>query len=192
MSVSSEPVPSGPYLLAVANRKPHKNHWLMVELLARLRARGLLVRLVVVGERYPYWESVLAHANQLGVADAMVDEGVVSDHRLRRLYDQALACLVPSRLEGFGLPMVEAMACGAPVIASDLAWAREVGADAVMYADPEDPEAWADIVSHLVAQPVWRAAWVARGLARATGFTWAQSATRTADVLYEALVMGGA
>lgn len=190
--VSSEPVPSGPYLLAVANRKPHKNHWLMVELLARLRVRGLTVRLVVVGEWYPYWESVMAHANQLGVAGAIVDEGVVSDHRLRRLYDQALACLVPSRLEGFGLPLVEAIACGAPVIASDLLWAREVGGDAVMYANPDDPDAWADIVNQLLVQPLWRAAWVARGLARAIGFTWAHSATGTAKVLREALAMGEA
>jgi glycosyltransferase involved in cell wall biosynthesis len=173
----------GPYLLCVGNRKPHKNLEGAVETLARLAAARPELRLVVVGEVYPGWSAVLERAEALGVRGRIVELSGVDDARLRALYAGCEALLFLSLYEGFGLPVLEAMAAGAPVVASDRSSIPEVVGDAGLLVDPRDPAAAAAAVLRLAADPAFRAERVRRGRARAAQFTWERAGRETADIL---------
>lgn len=174
-----------PFLLSVGNRFPHKNQLAAVATLARLRAEGSDIRLVVVGGRYhPYWESVVEKAEALGVRDALVDLGEVTESQLRCLYACCEAFLFPSLYEGFGLPVLEAMACGAPVIASNGSSLPEVMGEAGFAIDPHDAAAMAAIVRRLRQEPALRAECARKGVEQAARFTWTEATRRTADILY--------
>lgn len=178
-----------PFLLCVGNRYANKNYIVAVDALSILRAGGSDLRLVVAGGRYsPYWQEVVRHAEALGVADALVDLGEVTEVELRFLYGRCVALLFPSLYEGFGLPVLEAMACGAPVIASNRSSIPEVLGDAGSAVDPHDAAAMAAAVRRLVEEPLLRAECVRRGLEQAARFTWAETTQRTADILYRTAV----
>lgn len=121
-------------------------------------------------------------------AQTVATEGVdlrflrVDDDDLRRLYNGAAALIFPSFYEGFGLPLVEAMACGCPVVASDLPIMREVAGDAALFIDPHNPATIADALRRLVAPEV-RAGLVAAGLDRARAFSWSEMARRVRETL---------
>jgi len=107
-----------------------------------------------------------------------------SDERLARFYRGAMFVAVPSLDEGFGLPLLEALACGAPAVASRVAALPEVGGDAVEWVDdPDNVDAWAFTFRRLTRQPEARAALAARGPAQAAPFTWERCAQLTLDVL---------
>jgi glycosyltransferase involved in cell wall biosynthesis len=110
----------------------------------------------------------------------------VDDRVLRALYANCTAFVAPSMLEGFGLPVVEAMACGAPVVASDLPWAYSLGGEAIRYAHPDRSDEWVRELTPLLNGGTVRESAVGRGRARATMFTWAASARATTTVLCEA------
>jgi glycosyltransferase involved in cell wall biosynthesis len=175
----------GPYLLCVGNRKPHKNLTTAVEALALLLPDRPDLRLVVVGSRFEAHDAVDARAAALGVEHAVVEPGSVGDMELRCLYTHAEALLFPSLYEGFGLPVLEAMACGTPVIASDRTSPPEVVGDAGLLADPMAPEEFAAAVRRLRAEPALRAELVRRGHERAATLCWERTARATIDVLYD-------
>jgi glycosyltransferase involved in cell wall biosynthesis len=178
-----------PFILCVGNRYPHKNHRAAVDTLALLRAEGRPTRLVVAGgEPNSFWKEVVRHAESVGVADAVVDLGRVTDAELRCLYACCTAFLFPSFYEGFGFPVLEALACGAPVIASDRSSIPEVLGDAGFLVDPADPRAMAAAVRRLEEEPALRAHFVREGLEQASRFTWADTTKRTADILYRTAV----
>ncbi|MEW5927537.1 MAG: glycosyltransferase family 1 protein [Gemmatimonadota bacterium] len=182
----------GPYLLCVGNRKPHKNLAAAVETLALLRGEAPELRLAVVGEVYPGWDEVLRRAGELGVRERIVEVEGASDEELRSLYAGSEALLFPSLYEGFGLPALEAMAAGAPVVASDRSSLPEVVGDAGLLAGPEDPAAMADAVRRLRRDPELRARLVRCGRERAAAFTWERSARAVADVLLRVAAGGAA
>ncbi|CAN5267449.1 glycosyltransferase family 1 protein [soil metagenome] len=177
-------VPRGRYLLCVGNRKPHKNLAAAVEVLALLRRDLPDLQLVVAGGADPGWERVLRRAEALGVREAIHERDEVGDEELRCLYGRCTALLFPSLYEGFGLPLLEAMACGAPVVASNRASIPEVVGDAGLLADPEEYAAMAAAVLRLEREPELRQALVRRGRERAASFTWERAARRTVDLLY--------
>jgi len=179
----------GPFVLCVGNQKPHKNLRAAVEVLAALRPEWPELRLVVAGKRYPGADDLAEHARALGVDGALREVGAVDDDHLRALYGRAECLLFPSRFEGFGLPVLEAMACGLPVVASNRAAIPEAVGDAGLLVDPEDRAAMADSVRRL-REPALRAEMVRRGRARAASLPWAATAARTADLL--CAVAGGA
>jgi glycosyltransferase involved in cell wall biosynthesis len=176
----------GPYLLCVGNQKPHKNLAAAVDVLARLRGdeEHAALRLVVVGRRFP-GGGVAERARARGVEDAVVELGEVDDATLHRLYAGCTALLFPSRYEGFGLPVVEAMAAGAPVIASSTAAVAEA-VDGVwsVYA-PDDVAGMTAQAEALLAGRADRERAQARGRARAAALSWATAARETARVLGE-------
>jgi glycosyltransferase involved in cell wall biosynthesis len=171
------------YCLFVGNLRPHKNVARLLEALAQVPG-GLT--LVVVGHRDPrYWPALARRAQELGIAGRVRFLGFVEAHRLPLLYSAALAVVVPSLYEGFGLPVLEAMACGAPVIASTAGALREAAGDAALLVDPHDVSGWARAIVQVTDDPDLRAALRARGQGRAAQFSWAATARRVLVVATE-------
>jgi glycosyltransferase involved in cell wall biosynthesis len=182
------PVPEEPYALVVGGIEPHKNVGLA---LAAIAVCPSGVRLALAG---PWSARRLARlrrkAVDLGV-DGRVDWlGFVDAGRLSALRAGALVALVPSRKEGFGFPVLEAMAAGLPVLASDTPALREVGGDAARYLPPDAPTAWASALAELADDPERRARHRALGLARAGAFSWERTARLTLDAHREARAGG--
>jgi alpha-1,3-rhamnosyl/mannosyltransferase len=160
----------GDYLLFVGAIEERKN-----PLLAAVAAKATGRRLVVVGPERD--AGLLAELHRRG-ADV---RGFVSKDELVRLYQEAAALLFPTRYEGFGLPVAEAMASGTPVVATPDAAVREIGGDAVAYAEPH---AFAATVAQVLADP---GPWARAGLERAAALTWGETARRTVAVYREVL-----
>jgi alpha-1,3-rhamnosyl/mannosyltransferase len=174
-----------PYLLFVGNPLPHKNLARLLDAFAGLPPA--LGRLVLVGippaARAPV--GALCAAPGLGGRVSLVPP--VSAHVLVRLYQSALAVVCPSLWEGFGLVALEAMACGAPVLAANRGGLPEVVGDAGLLVDPTNVDALREAMYTLAGQEPLRAALRARGLARARAFSWRHVAEATVAVYQEAL-----
>jgi glycosyltransferase involved in cell wall biosynthesis len=123
-------------------------------------------------------------------ADAVVIPGLIAHDDMPAVYTLAGALLFPSYYESFGIPLVEAMACGCPVITSNAPACPEVVGDAALVVDPDDVDALSDAMLRLVREPALRAKLRARGIARAAGFSWAESARVLLDELMRARAMG--
>jgi len=171
--------PGFPYLLYVGNLKPHKNLARLIRAFARARERDS-VRLLLTGDPQPQLAS-LVKAERLG--DRVVFLGPVTDEQLPGLYRGAVALLFPSLYEGFGLPPLEAMACGTPVVSSTVTSLKEVVGDAAVAIDPLDVECIADAIDRVVADDDLRRDLSSRGLAQAAKFSWERSAQRTWNAL---------
>jgi len=172
----------GRYILYVGALGPHKN--VATLLVAYQRARlegGLGVRLVVAGS--PRWGAhVLALLETLRVRDEVTLTGPVPAADLPAMYAGADCFVFPSRYEGFGLPVLEAMACGTPVITSDRGALPEVGGEAAIVVDPEDPAALAAAMCRVAGDADLRARLAAAGLAQSARFSWTQSAADLLDL----------
>ena len=168
----------GPFMVSVGNRKRHKNLLMGVEVLSRVAG----LQWIVVGQWFPEWEDVMAQARQRGVDNRMLVLDAQPDDVLRALYQRAACLFFPSRYEGFGLPLLEALAAGAPVVASDAASIPEVVGPNAELCAPDDAAAFAAAVSRAVASGrsdgTERVAW-------ARAFSWDSSAARLAAVLEE-------
>ena len=168
----------GPYVLCVASRIARKNLAALYETGARLAARG--IDLVAAGGERPQFRAARAAAGPR-------DLGPVPDAHLAGLYAGASAFVLPSLYEGFGLPCLEAMACGTPVVAADAAALPETCGDAALYADPRDPRAIADAVERAL-EPSTAARLRDAGLVRARPFTWDATARGVDAVIGDLLV----
>ncbi len=167
-----------PYVLAVGSRAPHKN-MRVVEALERFGTPAYDV--VHVGYSNPRVFGAVAGGARVIAA------GAVSDTELRALYEHAGCFVFPSLYEGFGMPPLEAMACGCPVVASTAASIPEVCGDGALYFDPRDPAALAARIGEVLADPRLRDRLVAAGRARVAQFSWANSADKLLSVLDEIL-----
>jgi glycosyltransferase involved in cell wall biosynthesis len=167
------PAAAPPPFLFVGALEPRKAPDLLVDAFLRARARGLDAELVVVGE---------GRLDPRGPGVRRL--GRVDD--LGALYAGALAVVLPSWLEGFGLPPVEGLAAGAPAIVSDLPVFREVLGDGALYVPPGDAEALAAALLSLERDPALRSRLLAAGQAKIASLTWAETARRTRAVLAEA------
>jgi glycosyltransferase involved in cell wall biosynthesis len=160
-----------PFLLYPARAWPHKNHTALFEAFALLRRERPALRLVLTGDAFR------------DMPDGVEARGRVSRAELVSLMQQAAALVFPSLYEGFGLPPLEAMACGCPVACSNAAALPEVVGNAARLFDPHDPRAIAGAVRDVLDEP---APWVERGLLRAEGFSWDATA-RATDAVYAEL-----
>ncbi len=170
----------GRYILYVGALGPHKNVPTLLRAYQRARREGgLAAQLVVAGS--PRWgEETLAVRESLEVRDDILLAGPVSTEDLPALYSGADLFVFPSRYEGFGLPVLEAMACGTPVIVSDRGALPEVAGEAGCSVDPDDEAGLAAAMCRIVGEPATRARMAAAGLKQASRFSWGQSA---ADLL---------
>ena len=169
-----------PYVLFVGTFEPRKNLETLLRALARPEANG--VGLVIVGE--PGWGAggPAQLAQELGLAGRVRFAGRVDDAELDTLYARARGFAMPSLSEGFGLPVLEAMARGVPVICAAAGALPEIAGAAALLHAPTDETALADHLGALWADPGLRADLARRGLAQAARFTWARAARETAAV----------
>lgn len=176
-----------PYWIFPAMLAPHKNHELLLRALARVRARGAVPgQLVLIGAPRPGYAALERLAAELGIADRVRALGYVDRAEVFPLVAGARALLFPSRFEGFGLPLLEAMHLGTPVVSSTATSLPEVGGDAALFAAPDDPEAWADHLLRLERDPALRARLVEAGRRNTARFSWRRCAEQTLAVLREA------
>jgi glycosyltransferase involved in cell wall biosynthesis len=172
-------------VLSVAQLRPYKNLAALVRALAALEADD--VALVLCGSPSDHSAELQALADRLGVGDRLRVTGWVSDADLEGLYEMAACVALPSLSEGFGLPVLEAMARGVPVACSDASALKEVAGDSARLFDPHDPEEVAAAIASLLDDRRLAEELVRRGRERAAGFTWERAARETVAVYREAL-----
>jgi glycosyltransferase involved in cell wall biosynthesis len=171
------------YLLYVGNRHPHKNVDLLLRAFAEICSRHPDLHLVLAGAYLP---AETVRLQELGIAGRTVRMRV-SDRQLPWLYHRAEAFVFPSRYEGFGLPVLEAMAAGAPVAMSTAPALLELGSDVALFFDPDDQEALADRIERLISDPTLAERMRGEGRRRAGEFTWRRTAELTVAAYDETL-----
>jgi alpha-1,3-rhamnosyl/mannosyltransferase len=175
-----------PYVLWVGSLEPRKNVGLLVDAFARWAARSDLPHRLVLAGPAGWVEdkgATLAPARELG--DRVRTVGRVDDETVKALYRGADLFAFPSLHEGFGIPVLEAMAQGTAVLAADIAPIREVAGDGARLLLPDDPGAWADAIGELLGGDAERARLGAAGRARAEQFSWRRCAEATRAVYRE-------
>lgn len=178
------------YLLFVGTLEPRKNlPGLFAALRILLDRRETEAPLVVVGQRGWLCEEIFAAVDDLGLGRQVHFLHGVHDSDLPALYNGAALLVIPSFYEGFGLPALEAMACGTPVVVSSRGSLPEVVAEAGVQVDPEKPEAIAEGLAMVLNQAELRARLRAAGLARAAQFTWEKTARRTLEIYRNVLAL---
>lgn len=172
-----------PYFLYVGNVKPHKNLTRLLEAF-NLIADKIQHNLIIVGKRDGF---ITADTNitklALCLGDRVEFTGYVSDEELQQYFVNADALVYPSLYEGFGLPPLEAMACGCPVVLSDIPVLSEVCSDAALFFDPLSISDMAQKLLHIIKDKSLRENLVKRGLARAAQFTWEEAVDSTFNAI---------
>lgn len=178
----------GDYILSVGSIQPRKNLARLVKAYASLRGNcsaETLPKLVLVGKCAWLYDETLRTLNEMGVKDTVVLTGYVPETDLPALYSSALCFVYPSYFEGFGLPPLEAMKCGAPVIVGNRTSLPEVVGDAALKVDPFDVDAIAGALGKLINDSELRKKLSQMGQERASTFTWRETARQTLRVYQE-------
>jgi glycosyltransferase involved in cell wall biosynthesis len=175
-----------PFVLTVSLKRPNKNLLRLLEAIALVPSESRPI-LVLAGHRTPYEDELRARAAQLGLAGDTRFLGWVPGEELEGLYRSSSCFVFPSLYEGFGLPVLEAMARGVPVACSDRGALVEVAGQAALTFDPEQPRAIAAAIERLLADPVERERLSRAGRENAARFTWAECARRTLETYESAL-----
>jgi len=162
--------------------EPRKNHIILFEALRYLRERGESVDLVVIGREGWHWTSPLTRPEFQSLTPWVKIIADVPDADLVEFYNRAAVFAYPSWYEGFGLPVLEAMACGTPVVCSSASALPEAGGDAALYADPHDSAAFAAQLSQVLADGALRRRMVDAGIRWARQFSWRRTAEETIAV----------
>ncbi len=166
----------GPFLLYPAVTWPHKNHVTVVRALAELAGDHPDLLLVLTGAAGPAEDLVASEIERLGVTDRVRRTGRIPAVDINGLYDEAQITVVPSRYEGFGIPALEAMRRGCPVVAARATALPEVVGDAAVLVDPDDVGGWVAAIDGILTDPERRQALVAAGQSRAAYFTGERAA----------------
>ncbi len=177
------------FIMYLGTLEPRKN------LVTLLKAYALVAgddvpTLILAGAKGWMYEGVFKAIEKLGLVDRVILPGYIPDEELPFWYNAAEVFVYPSLYEGFGLPLVEAMACGTPVIAADTSSLPEAVGDAGVLLPPTDIHAWADTISRAVADDAWRAEMSRRGIEKALDFSWERTAIQTVRAYHLALERG--
>lgn len=177
-----------PYLLCVGTVQPRKNYQMLIRAFADI-ARDWPHNLVFAGGKGWLFDDILAEVAQQGLEDRVHFIGFVDEADLPTLYSDATLFLFPSLYEGFGLPLLEAMACGVPVVSSNASCLPEVVGDAGILLAPHDPEAWQATIHRLLLNTPRRVALIGAGAIQARRFSWRKSAHHLLTI-YDKLLEG--
>jgi len=178
------------FILFLGTLEPRKNLVRLIDAYAQWRrASDGVVKLLIAGGQGWFYERIFQRVNELGLTDDVLFPGFVPGAELPWFYRAAELFVYPSRFEGFGLPVLEAMACGTPTITSTAAALREVAGDAALLVDPEDTAGWAAAIGHVLSDPILAARLRDAGPRRAANFSWPRTAAVTVDV-YRAVLTG--
>ena len=171
-----------PMLLCVSTLHPHKNHERLLRVFARLRERHPKLTLVLTGVRGFHTSAVEASIRTLGIEEAVQVQGWIPREDLYALFERATAFVYPSTFEGFGMPVLEALAAGLPTACSDIPPLREIAGEAALFFPPADEDAMLDAVERLLEGGLPPE----DGRTHARRYSWEAAARATLDVLTEA------
>ncbi len=176
------------FLLAVGSLQPRKNLVRLIRAYAKLRSEraDFTPQLVIVGRKLWLTHEIFDEVKRQRWADDLILTGYVADEDLPALYRAARAFVYPSLFEGFGLPPLEAMACGTPVVTSDVSSLPEIAGDAALLIDPNDEQALANALIEIMNNERLRAELREKGIAQAGKFTWRDTAEKTLRLYQEA------
>ena len=177
------------FLLFVGAQVPRKNLVRFLEALKIVHLHGIRIPLVLVGPDGEDTEAIRRRAERLGLGHWVVRSGYLTERDVRHVYRLATAFVFPSLCEGFGLPLVEAMASGVPIAASQTSAIPEVCRDAAAYFQPESPESMAEKVVAVIEDGELRNRLIAKGKERARDFSWERAAAETLE-FYEQVAAG--
>lgn len=175
------------FILCVGIYKLRKNHAVLLRALQHLRQKGGNAQLVIAGPMAEGESMLRRLAAELGIAEHVVFAGFVNEPDLHALYSAARVCVCPSLYEGFGFTVLEAMACGAPVVCSSATSLPEVAGQAALYFDPQNPEEMANQLLRVLSDEILRTSLIERGTQNLQRFNWADTARQTLAVYYNAL-----
>jgi glycosyltransferase involved in cell wall biosynthesis len=180
-----KPDPENPYLLCVSTIDPNKNIEKLIRVFGGLRGEFPRLRLVLAGMRGSHTAKVEAMIEELELRPWVRVTGWVPRTEIYKLYEGATAFVYPSTFEGFGLPVLEAIAAGVPLACSRIDPLVEVAGDAASFFDPRSEQEMAQAIWGLLTEPEATERQVQRGKSRAAGFTWDESARRTLALFEE-------
>lgn len=170
------------FLLVVGTIEPRKNYSRLVRVLMRLRQKDPDLKLVVVGSKGWLFEDFYQTIADEQATEHVIFPGFVPDADLPALYGAATVAVMPSLYEGFGLPLLEAMACGKPVVSSNSASLPELGGDVPLYFDPSDDDAMLAALEQVLLDEDLQTQMQKAGIERARQFSWDVTAAQTLDV----------
>ena len=179
------------FILSVGTIEPRKNLDTLLEAYCALRHRETQCKLVIVGKKGWLYHGFFRRLRELGLEDEVIFPGFVPDEDLPALYSAADLFIFPSLYEGFGLPPLEAMACGAPVITSDASSLPEVAGEAALLVDPKSVEVVARAMRSVLENKELRDRLRAKGPTQAAKFTWESAARETLAVYASILELAG-
>lgn len=172
----------GKYIFYVGNAHPHKNLERLINVFGDLRKKIPDLQLVLSGKNNYFWERVLKSST-----DGVVYTGFITDAEMVTLYKNSICFVMPSLEEGFGIPILEAMALRCPVVSSSAGSLKEVGGDDVLYFDPSSQPDMISKVDRLIRDQVLRDKLVKKGLKRVKDFSWEKMAKQTLEVYENSL-----
>ncbi|MGH9627908.1 MAG: glycosyltransferase family 4 protein [Bryobacteraceae bacterium] len=176
-----------PYILCVSTLHPHKNLERLIRAFAEFRKRRPEFSLILAGMRGFHADAVEELVQRLKLETAVRLTGWIPREELYQLYEQAEACIYPSTFEGFGMPVLEAMAARVPVACSAIEPLKSVAGEAALLFPPEDEAAIADAMTCLTSEADLRTRLVEAGWARASAFTWQAAAQKTLEAIQTAV-----
>lgn len=170
-----------PYLLSVGTVQPRKNYQMLIQAFAPL-ADKIPHNLYIAGGKGWLYEEMMAEIEKQNLTDRVRFIGFIDDEDLPTLYSGADLYLFPSIYEGFGLPMLEAMACGVPVIASDVSSLPEVGQETAVLLPPHDLDKWTTAIESILSDPEQQQRMKNAGYHRVNQFSWEKSASQLLEI----------
>lgn len=175
----------GHYILFVGTLQPRKNITRLVEAFSKIKPNHPDLKLVIVGKKGWQYGEILESPKKFAVSKSVEFLDFVKDEELGRFYKNALCFVLPSLYEGFGLPVLEAMKYGCPVLISNVSSLPEAGGDAALYFDPQSPDDIAEKLEKVISNPKLRQEMKKKGFEQVKKFSWEKTAKETLKVLEE-------